>query len=238
MRWAPDPAGRFPRRPYYDAAEMDHECETLVVRFLEARHGSTSYPIGTDDLAVLVEQQAADLDLYADLSAEGVGVEAVTEFVPGQRPRVRLAASLSEQPRSAHRLRTTLTHELAHVVFHNFLWWFDDAPAGQAASSLALSPRCHRRTLLGVATDWMEWQAGYACGALLMPTTAVQATVGAPPVKTPRQLAPGQSRRSAAALVTRVASTFDVSREAARLRLTRLGYLDTDPVRHAPRPRT
>jgi len=103
MRWVRDTTGRFPRRPHYEQHELDAACDELV--------GARAEPkLSTDALMVLIERHAADLDLYADLSAEGADVEAVTDFVPGERPRVRISARLSESPRREHRLRTTLAH--------------------------------------------------------------------------------------------------------------------------------
>jgi hypothetical protein len=221
MRWVRDTTARFPRRPHYDSAELDAECESIVARFLNQRHGTVSYPISSDDLAVLVELQAADLDLYGDLSSLGDGVEAVTEFVAGQPPRVRIDRTLSEQPRRERRLRTTLAHELAHVLFHNFLWFLEPPSQGYA-------PVCRPTG----AVDWMEWQAAYASGALLAPAGALPAVVGDDR---------GVWVRSAAAwpLLRRVQSTFDVSSEAARVRLIQLGYLTERPsvVPRSPVPR-
>lgn len=37
------------------------------------------------------------------------------------------------------------------------------------------SPRCRRETIQPMSrTDWMEWQAGYTCGAFLMPLTHIK----------------------------------------------------------------
>jgi len=39
---------------------------------------------------------------------------------------------------------------------------------------------CYRDNILDAAqTDWMEWQAGYVCGALLMPASKVRELAGA-----------------------------------------------------------
>jgi uncharacterized protein DUF955 len=226
VRWVRDATGRFPKRPHYDAAELDQTCAALVAEVRLIRPGQ--HPrLSTDDLTVLIEHRAADLDLYADLSSEGADVEAVTDFCPKQRPRVRVSRRLSEQPRLEHRLRTTLAHELAHVVLHNFIWWFDQAAPG-AEQAAQLSPRCHR---LGARPDWMEWQAGYASGALLIPASVVRDIAGEGSVWV----------RSAAgrAMVRRTQAAFGVSAQAAAVRLQQLGYLSRRPrfVPRAPVPR-
>jgi hypothetical protein len=219
MRWVRDATGRFPRRPHYEAHELDAACDDLLKK--------EQLPLSTDALTVLIEQRAADLDLYADLSAEGADVEAVTDFVPGQRPRVRISERLSTDVRRGHRLRTTLAHELAHVVFHDFIWWFDQG-ALDAARARALSPRCHRR--LGVQqSDWMEWQANYAAGALLMPRGSVRLLSG-------EEQAVWSSSARGRQRVAAVSRACDVSQDAARVRLEQLGLLTRRPLQVARAP--
>jgi len=105
MRYVRDVKGRFSQRPHFEPQELDHECEDIIRTFMSERYGHLALPIPTDALTKLVERDAADLDLYADLSAEGSDVEGVTYFVPGHKPRVAIAAQLSEQEWRAHRLR-------------------------------------------------------------------------------------------------------------------------------------
>ena len=212
MKWVRDTTGRLPERPHYTPDELDRECEALVH---ESRRGAAgAYPLSTDDLTVLLEAHTSDLDVYADLSAEGPGVEGVTEFAKEGKPRVRISAALSDAPARSHRLRTTLAHELGHVRFHAFLW------SGAGMSGV----RCLRDSIARPrSSDWLEWQAGYASGAILMPVTALRravsdATGGRPP--------PLYARSDAARrLVRHVARAFDVSQTAARVRLTGAGLL-------------
>jgi hypothetical protein len=80
------------------------------------------------------------------------------------------------------------------------------------------------------ATDWMEWQAGYVCGAILMPRTMVFKTVrsitgphapyGQIGVETPL----GQELREA------LVEKFAVSHDAANIRLLKLKILTTNPL--------
>lgn len=106
MRWVPDPTGRFPKRPYYEEGELDRLCEQTISDFLLDRHGKVLLPIPTDDLTVLIERDAEDLDLYADLSGEGGEAQGVTHFFPGEKPRVKIAREISEQEHRENRLRT------------------------------------------------------------------------------------------------------------------------------------
>jgi hypothetical protein len=227
MKWVPDRSGRFPQRPHYEPDELDFECEGVITRFLEERHGRVEFPIVTDDLTVLIERVVADLDLYADLSGEEGEVEGVTEFRPGQKPRVRISAALA-RPYLENRLRTTLTHEFGHVHFHGFLFEFQ--PSGQLLFPIPNDSRinkCKREAIVGARqSDWMEWQAGFACGALLMPRSALrrEAQTFSAGQKLPRG-GTGADTPEGIAMIDRIATAFMVSRDAARVRLLQRGYL-------------
>lgn len=86
------------------------------------RYGHLTLPIPTDALMNLIERDAEDLDLYADLSNEGPSVDGLTRFFHGSKPKVLIAQELSLPGRSEHQLRTTLSHEYAHVMLHDRLW--------------------------------------------------------------------------------------------------------------------
>src|ERR1700730_9789408 len=166
MKWVRDATGRFPKRPHYLPEELDAECEEIVRGFLLDRYGSVEYPIRTDDLTVLLERDAEDLDLYADLSKEEGQVEGVTDFRLGKKPRVKIAARLSNAPNLENRLRTTLTHEYGHVRFHDLLYQVESKPAslfdklGDNAEPSGQAHRCKRDSMQSLSErDWMEWQA-------------------------------------------------------------------------------
>lgn len=232
MKYVPDRTGRFAERPHYEPSELDALFERLVVGFLKSRYGKVEFPISTEDVTVLIEKDSDDLDVYADLSSYVGNVEGVTEFWPGRRPKVRISAHLSEGENRENRFRTTLTHEFGHVRLHGYL--FALAPVGPGLFGATAKPdviACKRDTILSAAkTDWMEWQAGYACGAVLMPASYVKQVAdaykrtagiyGPVPAASPH----GQ------AMIESLASTFQVSRDAARVRLSVLGILGTAPA--------
>ncbi len=225
MKWVRDNTRRFQRRPFYDQQEIDAHCEEMVAKFMKGKGGSLSYPISTDDLAVMVEREVADLDVYANLSAEGHDVEGVTEFRRGSKPSVRVAKYLSDQPSRENRFRSTLAHEYGHVVFHNFLWMMDgDGRPLNARRRKA--PRCRRaRILVAPQADWMEWQAGYAGGAMLMGITHLRGLVSDSLHEWGliRRVEADTERHKA--LIGRVAEAFAVSKDAAKTRLHKLGYV-------------
>ena len=227
MRYVRDATGRFGQRPHFEPVELDNECEQLITDFLRDLYMRVTFPVPTDALTKLIERDAADLDLYADLSAEGREVEGVTHFYADRKPRVEIARELSEQPRREHRLRTTLTHEYGHVKFHAHLWQADaSAIAMFEERSRTAEPRCERNNIINAAAaDWMEWQAGYVCGAILMPRSALR--------RIALQVLSEQGIEGSAILGTpaaqvveiTVAGAFDVSGEAARVRMLKLGFL-------------
>jgi len=227
MRYVRDQTGRFVERPHYEPKELDTTFERIVTDFLRARHGKVEFPITTDDLTVLIERDTQDLDVFADLQSYGRGVEGVTEFRPGKKPVVRISQDLGNSESRENRLRTTLTHEYGHVHLHGHL--FEMNVTGPTLFDAAAKPgiiACKRDTMINAArTDWMEWQAGYACGAMLMPASRARtfleqyrkdANLYGP---VPATSAQGQH------LIDLIVSRFQVSRDAARVRLSVLGFL-------------
>jgi hypothetical protein len=232
VRFIQDTTRRFPQRPYYEATELDQECDSIISVFLRKRYGDIILPIPTDALTKLIEQDADDLDLYADLSEEGLDVEGVTDFFVGQKPKVRIAHKLTDQSRYEYRLRTTLTHEYGHVKFHKCLWeQHNFGPALFLEWSPTTSPKCKRENIFDATKgDWMEWQAGYICGAILMPISSLRKLVS-DYVESHNLYGPILSTSAhAQSLRALVANCFCVSQEAARVRLTQLRYLTNNTI--------
>lgn len=230
VRMVADRTGRFPERPHYRPEEIDRECERIITAFLRGLHGQVTFPIETEDLIRLIERDAKSIDSYADLSGYGANVEGVTEFKVGERPVVRIAAEMMNDERRENRLRTTLTHEYGHVHFHTHLW--ASRPAGDLFEARRQSEpsHCKRETMLQAPeTDWMEWQAGYACGALLMPLSALRRCVTTHN-EAHKLFGPvAESSEQGAALIVAVATEFQASKDAARVRLRKLGHLTSGP---------
>ena len=226
MKWVTDRTGRFPKRPHYLREEIDSECEDVLSELRKSIDGKIAFPVTTDDLTVLIESRVEDLDLFADLSAEEGHVEGVTEFYPGRRPRVRISEKLTSDPRMVNRLRTTLTHEFGHVVFHSFLLSENPQPRGLFGETREThSKKCKRENILGASErDWMEWQAGYACGAFLMPHTELKQLIRS--FIEVRHISVGRfatDSKDGELLVSAVCHHFSVSRDAARVRLSQMG---------------
>jgi hypothetical protein len=227
VRYIKDNRGRFPERPHYEPAELDRECERIVTTFLRARYDDVRFPISTEDLKTLIEQDASDLDCYADLSSYGPDVEGLTEFLPARKPAVKISEKLTNDDRRENRLRTTLTHEFSHVRFHGYLFELAHSQGGLFDQARPQRTVCKRDAdpLAMPQTDWMEWQAGFGCGALLMPVSHVRKTVEAVLVARGQYGAVAPQSELAKELVGRVTEEFQVSADAARVRLLKLGLL-------------
>ncbi len=109
----------FGERPHYEPRELDSIFEKIVTDFLRKKQGEIEFPIQTDDLTTLIEEHVKDLDLYADLTKYGPGVEGVTIFARAGKPRVLISEYVHKHQ---NRLRTTLTHEFVHVHLHAYLF--------------------------------------------------------------------------------------------------------------------
>jgi Zn-dependent peptidase ImmA (M78 family) len=224
-----DNSGRFAQRPYYTAAELDRECEHIVSAFLTARHGQFRLPVTTDELSILIEQHDASLDSSVDLSDYGQDVEGMTAFYPDRNPEVSISNRLANDARRENRLRTTLAHEFGHVHFHRHLW-AEKFMTGRLFDRQSTENKviCKRDSILDAKdADWMEWQAGYVSGAILMPVGSIRRLVadfcGNRGLHAAVALAsePGQQ------IVNDVMVRFSVSEDAARVRLLKLGLLTT-----------
>ncbi|WP_240230037.1 ImmA/IrrE family metallo-endopeptidase [Devosia lacusdianchii] len=224
VRWCPDDKGRFHKRPFYKAEELDAECEKLLADFRRETGRKPDVAIDTDDLTVMIERHVGDLDVYADLSEDGPEVEGVTLFAAQRKPDVAIAERLTSDDRRSNRFRTTLAHELGHVVLHDPLYQEKLATGDLFAAVTEERLICKRDTMVDAPmTDWMEWQACYFSGALLMPRRAMidlakehgDGITGAPRLGTDK----------AANLIAAAMDRFVVSQEAARVRLSVLGLL-------------
>lgn len=228
MKWTRDNTGRFRLRPHYQPGELEQICEDAVSSFLRERHGAVKFPITTGDLTVLIERDAADLDGYCDLED---GIDGLTDFFPRRKPNVKISARL-QQSYLENRLRTTLTHEYGHVILHGFLFALDDSLQKLFDGAPKQTRNtCHREHIHGGALDWMEWQAGFACGALLMPQTELvrivksfRAAHDIPYAEIGVDSEPGRQ------LVAHVMDAFHVSQDAARVRLEQRKAILRNPV--------
>lgn len=221
MKEVPDNTGRFGMRPHYESKELDRLFERRLAEFFRDTHGKIPTPITTDDLTRLIEQDTSDFDPGADLSRYGEGVEGVTEFPKQGKPRVRIASELAYDEVRENRYRTTLTHEYGHVHLHTYLFQMQDAASNREQV-------CKRDTITGARnTDWIEWQAGYACSAILMPASLLKQKAKTFAADRGLEIGPPIRGLPVFDLINLVKTDFQVSEAAARVRLSVMGFLGT-----------
>ena len=160
MRNVRDTVHGFQERPHYEASELDTMFERAVSAFLKKKYGVVDFPIATDDLSTLIEQEVSDLDQYADLTAYGAGVEGMTEFLRGKKPAVRISEAVH---RHENRLRTTLTHEYGHVILHAYLFAMAERQLKLGSKSEAQCDLLLSRQHAAVRPSRLDGMAGRLC---------------------------------------------------------------------------
>ena len=217
---------------FYSREYLEELCERTLTEFCMETYGQELTPLPTDVLTQLLERHTSILNLYAELDD---GINGVTTMFGSERlPRVDIAAELSRQWFRENRLRTTLAHELAHILLHSPLWRAQCMAAGQKGETL-IAQACRREAVEDNAprSDRIEWQAGYICGALLMPKRRIDLLVARFLSTQPGSPVLVAGSADAEELVERVTIGFRVSRLAARVRLGRLGVITDEIYSHS-----
>jgi len=189
------------------------------------------------DIERLIRRLNVWMDEHADLDATVLGL---TEFYTDGPPRISINRDLTgaidhdqTPPGIRGRWRATIAHEASHVVMHRVL--FEVNQNQESLFQIERDPeperlmRCLKKNVLfrgGGANDWREVQANMGMAALLMP----QSLFGrlADKVAQQHRFAPeALSTGSVAAttLTAEMAALFDVSKQAAGIRLENLGIL-------------
>jgi len=217
MKLLRDPLGRPIPRIYFKTDDLDERCERKIEDFMDQHCGGFRLPIPTDDLIRLIEMDADDLDMYSELPEDEDGH---TDFFADRKPVVRISKRLSD-PRYENRLRMTLGHEYGHVWFHAPLW-------RKPRLDHPTDPRwtCHRDRIVDAPqTDWMEFQAAYIGGALLMPRDSLRLWTREIVMRESKQPPVPSESDLGRAVIGRAMRRCQVSERAARVRLLRLGLL-------------
>lgn len=174
----------------------------------------------------------AKLDQHAPLEANILGV---TLFTRGGPPAIAINATLTgsamdedeSPPGALGRFRATLAHEAGHVLLHRHL--FDVAANTLSLFERENQPAVEKRCLKRDASfrrvsDWREFQANQAMAALLMPRSVFTAVA----IEEIGKLFPGHDRvpeGREGAVAARLSVAFEVSRQAATIRLSTVGLL-------------
>lgn len=209
MKWFTDESGQ--RRIWYDDAEI----EALVDK--EVLNAGMSGSIV--DLEAFTEIfLGVQLDQHADLPADVLGF---TEFGSDGDICIYMNRDLTSNFDSQWaslsdigRWRATLAHEIAHVLLHRVLYEEKATQLNLLATDVEPSMKCYKKSLQQAyaRADWREIQANKGMAALLMPRTMF---VRAFDQHSKRGL-------SGRICIERLARDFNVSRQAADLRVATL----------------
>ena len=192
------------------------------------------------DVEAFVEQHlGAQFDQYASLPPDVLGQ---TDFRVGAPPLVMVNADLTgaaldddDSPLGLRgRWRATVAHEGCHVLFHRCLFnlspqqgslFGEDSDSHEPAQRLQ---RCLKRDVLygRMGADWREVQANMGMAALLMPRQLFVAVCQKEMVRLGKDRICADTPE-ADAIAGHLAKAFQVSRQAATIRLKTLEVLAT-----------
>jgi Zn-dependent peptidase ImmA (M78 family) len=218
MYWTDDASGRFDTRPKYTPTELELFSQQHIAR--SRLRLNPDRPITTFELITLVEQNVAYLDLYSDLSKDGSDIECAIDYFSYQKPIVRVKRELAVTARLESRLRIVLAHELIHAVLHSEV--MGHIKPESICGFRTIGPRCNIETIYTAdINDWLEWQATYAGGSLLMPAQEIAKFIG--PASSVGDLAAANGNLAGdEPFIDRLAAYFLVPREFVTLRLHQL----------------
>lgn len=222
MKWLSDPTRRFIERPHFSEGEVQQRVEAAVSNCFSG--DKPLFPMSDNALDLLVDSLTGHYDPQADLHSHlGDDVEGVTIFRPGQKARVKISAHLFNDTYRRRR-RMTIAHEVGHVLLHCDLYTEDRTLDLFSDSAERGRVYCKQSTMLP-GVDWMEWQASFAGGILLMPSAGVRSVmVELRGADVDRPIYPED--RNADHIIRRISDRFDVSTDAAKVRLMQTGFIE------------
>jgi Zn-dependent peptidase ImmA (M78 family) len=175
------------------------------------------------------------LDQHANLEKDILGV---TTFLIGKQPKVEINQDLTDAIDNGEenvsilgRWRATLAHEGAHIVLHRPLFQISENQGNlfsevNSLSSKEVIIKCFKKNV-GFSrgqVDWREYQANKGMAAVLMPQGLVKKLAK-------YELGPGHDKlvedytREAVSLIESISDLFQVSRQAAEIRLKDVGII-------------
>lgn len=211
--WIKDSTRRFKLRPLFKESEIEEEARSSLKKLCSRLAIEVSYPLSDDALVLLIESLTDEFDQYADMTEIDGEVDGFTEFSPHKLPNVYVNADLTMNG-NRNRKRMTVAHEAGHVVLHRGLYSQDQRQLDLINIEENIPIYCRQNEILN-GVDWREWQASFFAGSLLMPKQLLSDLIDA----SYRSHPPIDGSAEAIALRNLVASHFDVSRDAARVRL-------------------
>ena len=222
------------QRLWYKPDEIE---EIMEHELAKANLMPTIVDSSVDIEAFLERHLKVRCDQYAPLPPEILGL---TQFRAGQKPWVRINQDLTQTALDDEdrpdwvvgRWRATLAHEASHVILHACLF-ASDASQGTLFALDEDEPeehnlhRCLKRDVLfrGQASNWREVQANMGMAALLMPRKVFIAAYGQMVEQAGWTGGVQADSPQSRTLIRSLADRFQVSRQAAAIRLETLQLL-------------
>jgi len=231
VNWYKGPDGRD--RICFDQAEI----ESMAEGKLSKADLMPSIDSPVVDIERLIESHLqVGLDQHAELDPEVLGV---TEFPPGRPPRISINIDLTNSALDAEtdapgllgRWRATLAHEAAHVLLHQVLFDLDPNQGAMFAleggHETPRLMRCLKREVAfaGEARDWREVQANRGMPGLLMPRSIFQQVARREFDRLGLAVGTAVGSDSVNRVASALARQFEVSRQAASIRLETMGLV-------------
>jgi len=140
------------------------------------------------------------------------------------------------------RCRFTFAHEPGHWIFHRHMYTINKKQTSLFDFDHEIQTVCHKclkkhvghmskQNYFSTDEDWREWQADYFASALLMPKksfkVAVEDCMSKQKISVDafRVKSPGEMFFPSRQIIVNLAQLFDVSNQAAALRMYKLGYI-------------
>lgn len=238
MNWYPGPDGQ--PRIWYEPEEI----EGIAEEELQRAKLTPTLENPVTNLEHLVEiHLKAKLDQYAELPEDVLGV---THFQSRQRIHVSISRVLTDsaeesmpRPGAVGRWRATMAHEASHIILHRYL--FDPILAGTIVNGssekkpeFARLMRCLNKDVVPEksenwnrtrsAKDWREVQANMGMAALLMPRRLFN-RIAHQQIDELMLSGITKGSPSAISLSSVVSEIFQVSKQAASIRLESLAFV-------------
>jgi IrrE N-terminal-like domain len=221
---------------WYDDAEIEQIVDEELTR--AGIRPTPAAPV--TDLERFIESHlSVELDQYAELPD---GVLGLTRFTAHANPSIHISAALTQAADAGAtaagrgRWRATLAHEASHVLLHKYL--FDpeliqsELPGLSGQLSRTGDFRCLNRDLEPRSRNPREVQANKGMAALLMPRDVFRRAAFRRIDPQAGELTVGSA--PAARLAAEMAVVFDVSKQAAAIRLETMGIVNQPGVTALP----
>ncbi|MBI2092353.1 MAG: ImmA/IrrE family metallo-endopeptidase [Deltaproteobacteria bacterium] len=228
MKYYKKNCGQFPIRVFY----TENEIESCAIELLQKCSLLPTLDKPEVDVDMALESGFKISPSFDDLSKKGV--HGAAHFRKNGSFEVVLDGELSSNKNSEKRYRSTLAHEIGHVVLHRHLFinetlaMYDVTPPDHDVSVLCRDFEDTVKANGKYNGEWWEWQANRFMSALLMPKFLITQVC-----RQIREQNNNLDEQGIKSFMTKgISLCCNVSQEAARIRLEQLniGHVNKDQL--------